>query len=271
MDRLGPIEEDRVGLMVHHCEHAERELRAARPLKAVAQAQLAGALARSEPDRAEAQVSVRAMLAEVDGLELADRLDAAQARAFDALAHAVRFCPRERWHALAALRLSETLEVQRRYDAAADGFAQLEQETPEDWGADIKLWSANHMISIGVHTANRYLQDEGIRRGAAVRALVSDSDQVASYLQWRGIAESRRYEPEKAEATFNESFGMRDDTTRREITKRFLVAEIAYAHGDQDAGDRRLRSALETAERHGLARHARAARDHFVRYQSDLA
>lgn len=99
-----------------------------------------------------------------------------------------------------------------------------------------------------------------------LRGKVSDADQVASYLQWRGIAESRRGQPEKAEKTFEESFPLRDTTVRREVTKGFLLADVAYSNGEQEIGDRVLRSALTRASAVGLTRHAQAGLAHLERF-----
>jgi len=256
---------DRLGRMLHHCQVAEQHLRDANPTEAVREARLATSLASGAPSPSEAEISVRAVLAEVDGLALANQLEVAEERAFAAVVQANLTCPGARYYALAELRLAETLELQRRYRAAAEGFMHLEENLPRSW-ADIKLWCANHLISIGVHSANRELQDVGIARGAAVRAQVSDPDQVASYLQWRGIAESRRGLAEQAEQTFEESFPMRDRTVRRDATKGFLLADVAYAHGDQEEGDRVLRSTLTRAAEVGLARHAQAGLAHLERF-----
>ena len=238
--------------MVYLADRAEGHLRNAEPAAAIRDAQLAQDLADANPDGAEAQISVRAMLAGIDGLALADRLDEAESLAVEAVTEATLFCDRGRWHALAELRLSETLELQGRYRAAGEGFVKLEEGLPNSWGADIKMWCANHMISTGLHSTDRALQDIGIQRGSEMRPLVDDADQVASFLQWRGIAESRRFEPEKAERTFAESFPLRDRTVRREVTKGFLLADIAYAYGEQEKGDRLLQEALDRARKAGL-------------------
>ncbi len=262
---------DRVARMAFHCETAEAHLRDAEPLQAVREAHLVGELASPIPRRAEAELTVRALLAEVDGLELADQLAAAESHAYAAIVQANLYCVGGRMHALAELRLCETLEMQGRYTAAADGFKALEANVDISWGADIRMWCSNHMISTGVHSANRELQDEGINRGAAVRAHVDDPDQVASYLQWRGIAESRRHQAERAEATFAESFPLRDRTVRRNVTKGFLLADTAFAHGEEDAGNVLLQTALTQAQEAGLVRHARSARAHLQRFNPSLS
>lgn len=169
MESSAATDSDRLGRMLHLCEVAEQRLRDAKPREAVREAQTASALAIPTPASSEAEVCVRAMLAEVDGLALDDQLDAAQDRALAAVVHAHLFCPGGRPHALAELRLSETLELRHCYRAAADGFLHLEESLPESWAADIKLWCANHLISIGVHSANRELQDIGIARGGGVK------------------------------------------------------------------------------------------------------
>ncbi|HEV7847637.1 MAG TPA: hypothetical protein VGO83_15385 [Thermoleophilaceae bacterium] len=258
-----------MGRMVHHCETAEEFLRAAKAREARREARAAAMLAPDGLSRGEAEIGVRAILAEIDALELADRLEAAHGRAVAAVAHAAVHCAGGRMQALAQLRLCETLELLGRYSFAAEGFVDLEQSLPEEW-PDIRMWCSNHLISVGVHVCNRPLQELGITRGAAVRSRVSDPDQVASYLQWRGIAESRRYQPDRAEKTFEESFPLRDRTVRRDVTKGFLLADIAYSNREDERGDELLAATVRDAERLGLTRHSRAGRRHLERFNPSV-
>jgi hypothetical protein len=94
--------------------------------------------------------------------------------------------------------------------------------------------------------------------------MVTEPDEVAAWLQWRGLHESRRARPEIAAATFAESFTLRARNRRRDLTRQFLEAEMAFAV-ETGQGLAALALALADARAAGLTRHARAAAKHMGR------
>jgi hypothetical protein len=218
-------------------------------------------------DATSAGLFVRGSLLQVDGLALADRLGLAESVALAACVHAGLFCPGGKWEALAELRRGEVLEMQRSYAVAARVFVDLEDAlADQSWAGAIRLACCNHMISIGVHNCDPFLAEEGVQRGEKLRSEVKVADEVASWLQWRGIWEARRAQRDAAVATLAESFPLRAPTTRRTITRGFLEAEIAFTEEGPVTGVQKLEETVERARGAGLERHARAGAEHMSRH-----
>ena len=249
----------------HQCRRAEQALLDVDLDTAIAVSMQAKSIVGDTPDPESAALFARAAIAEVDGLALSDELQLAQEVATTAFVWSDYCGAGTPWVPLAYMRLHEVYEMQRLYRRAARGFDGLYRVLPDEpWAAGIKLRCANHMISIGVHNADPFLAAEGIKRGERVRPSVADTDEVAAWLQWRGLHESRRAQPERAARTFEESFALRARNRRRDITRRFLEAEMAFAVS-QDSGIAALDLAVAAARDAGLRRHARAAADHMGR------
>lgn len=252
-------------LAIYQCEVAEQALTEVALDAAIAAAMHAKRLVGELTDARSAAVFTRAALAEADGLALRDELQLAETAATAAVIWSEYWGAGRRWEAAACLKLFEVFEMQFRYRQAASGFASLYQALPdENWAARIKLGCANHMLSIAVHNADPFLAAQGIALGERVRTMVTESDEVAAWLQWRGLHESRRAQFETAASTFEESFTLRAHTRRRDLTRQFLEAEMAFAV-DEDEGVATLAHALADARAAGLKRHARAAAKHMSR------
>jgi hypothetical protein len=252
-------------LAVYQCELAERALTQVALDAAIGAAMHAKDLVGALTDSVSAAIYTRAAIAEVDGLALRDELRLAETTATAAVIWSEYWGAGNRWEADAYLKLFEVHEMQLRYREAASGFESLHRALPDEpWAARIKLSCANHLISIGVHNADPFLAARGIALGDRVRARVTQADEVAAWLQWRGLHESRRAQFENAASTFEESFTLRARNRRRDLTRQFLEAEMAFAV-NEDAGVAALVRALADARAAGLTRHVRAAARHMSR------
>jgi len=251
---------------VRLCELAECALSDVEIETAIASADRARKLLAPCASVLEGGVFVRASTAQVDALALSDDLKRAKVVAATAVRWSSHCQVEGRFAALARLKLLEVEEMRRRYVDAAKGFEWLERCLPaEQWAAPLTMRCANHMLSIGVHNADRFIAERGVACGARVRSMVTDVDEVSAWLQWRGLHESRRHQHDAAAQTFAESFELRATTARRDITRRFIEAEMAFFEDDA-AGVAMLSEAVELARQAGLVRHARAASRHMSRY-----
>ena len=257
--------DDHYELATYQCELAEEALTEVALDAAIAAAMHAKDMVGELTDSASAAIYTRAAIAEADGLALRDELQLAEKTATTAVIWSDYWNAGRRWEADAYLKLFEVYEMQLRYPQAASGFESLYRALPDErWAARIRLGCANHMISIGVHNADPFLAARGIALGQRVRAQVSEPDEVAAWLQWCGLHESRRARPDQAASTFEESFTLRARNRRRDLTRHFLEAEMAFA-ADEDEGVAALVRALAGARAAGLTRHARAAARHMSR------
>jgi hypothetical protein len=251
---------------VRLCEQSEQALGDVDLDGAIMLARKARQTLQPQHGQLEAAIYVRAAAAETEGLALRNDLEYAQKVADAGVMWADLMLGANRAVALAHLNQYEVWEMRRLYTVAFAGFSQLAAALPDEaWAAGLKMRCANHMLSIGVHNANRAASDLGVVCGTRVRSLVKDPDEVSAWLQWRGLSESRCYRPEAAAATFGESFELRASTPRRAITRRFLDAEIAFFESDT-AGVAALSEAVDAANAAGLVRHSRAVTRHMSRY-----
>lgn len=257
---------DPLDLAQHLCGRAERALEDARPHAAIELAESARSLVGASADPLAGGIYVRASVAAAAGAALIDDLHRALIIATTAVLWA-EHCDASPEACLAArLAHAEVLEMRGHYLEAALAFRTLAQYyADQDWGANLAMRSANHLLSIGVHNADPDTAEYGIRIGQAVRSRVKDADEESAWLQWFGLYLSRRGRYDDAADCLHESFSLRADTPRRRITKLFLDAELAFLES-HDFGVTTLAHAVTTARDAGLNRHARAAAHHMRRF-----
>lgn len=174
-----------------------------------------------------------------------------------------------------AARLAElhTRETERDHELALAGLWNLWSALDgQSWAAGYRFEALTRILAIGVKTTRFAEAELALRRADELfDQVVGLRNTLSRYWLWEGIYDIKRHRYETARVLLDMSSSIVTSDQRIQIVNKFPYTLLQAAEGDPAGAAENLERRCSEAEALGMARNARAAREHFGRHQANAS